>query len=447
MGAPPHSREDLEQYRRRYLKLKSVLYDRTTGLPAFPVLHDQLRAMLDARRLLGVIYLTAENLDLVESLYGWQVFDRVRSRVAFVLREALGSLLPQGSLLALSGVADSRFVIFIPEQADGREVESAYLAETGTSLCRTLQHEFEDDAFTGLSPKLEFRSGHSLLSQNPFYRFERRVNAALEEARSYNERRERRRESSWSGELRQIIQTSAVDTVFQPVVDLRTRAVLGYEAFARGPKNSLFEQPLTLFSLSSRFGVAADVDRICREAALRALTMTGGRGKVFLNALPISIGEQRWRRENLLKLLAEVPLEPKDLVLEFSERSADADPDGFVEALERLKESGFAVALDDIGTGYASQTILERIQPDFLKLDVSLVRNIHENLIKQELLSSLIRIAGRLGSTVIAEGVESQEEVTALLEAGARYGQGYLFAVPAPASAAMLRDGPKEKEH
>jgi EAL domain-containing protein (putative c-di-GMP-specific phosphodiesterase class I) len=135
------------------------------------------------------------------------------------------------------------------------------------------------------------------------------------------------------------------------------------------------------------------------------------------------------------------------LVLEFSERSADADPDGFVEALERLKESGFAVALDDIGTGYASQTILERIQPDFLKLDVSLVRNIHENLIKQELLSSLIRIAGRLGSTVIAEGVESQEEVTALLEAGARYGQGYLFAVPAPASAAMLRDGPKEKEH
>jgi EAL domain-containing protein (putative c-di-GMP-specific phosphodiesterase class I) len=326
-------------------------------------------------------------------------------------------------------------------------VESAYLAETGSELCRRMQREFDDDAFVGLSPKLEFRVGHAMLSQSPFYRFERRVYAALEEARAYNEQRERRRESSWSGELQRIIQTSAVDTVFQPVVDLRTRAVLGYEAFARGPKDSLFEHPRTLFSMSSRFGVAADLDRICREAALRALAMTGGKGKVFLNALPISLGEEQWRQDSLLQLLADVPLEPGDLVLEFSERCADADPDRFVAALEQLKEAGFAVALDDVGTGYASQTILERLRPDYLKLDVSLVRNIHENLIKQELLASLIRIAGRMGATVVAEGVESHEEVEALLEAGARYGQGYLFAVPAPAASAMLPGEPKQKEH
>jgi EAL domain-containing protein (putative c-di-GMP-specific phosphodiesterase class I) len=439
---PRLSPEALEEYRQRYLKLKSVLHDRTTGLPAFPALIDQLRRMLDARRSIGVINLNIENLDLVESLYGWQVFDRVRSRVAFVLREALGTVLPQTSLLAVGAVADGRFVVFIEEQADGREVHSAFLSRTGEALCRQLHEAFEERAFSGLSPRLKFLAGHALLSENPFYRFERRLYAAIDESGDYNERRRRRREESWGGELREIIETAAIETVFQPVVELATRKLLGLEAFARGPKDSMFEQPRAMFSLSDRFGVSTELDRICREAALRARALMQGGGKLFLNALPHGVGEQEWHHEGLLQLLADVPLDPADLVLEFSERCADADPDAFVAAMDHLKAKGFAVALDDIGTGYASQAILERVKPDFLKLDVSLVRNIHENLIKQELLASLVRIAARMDAAVIAEGVESTEEVTALLRLGAKYGQGFLFAEPTSSGRLPPSKGP-----
>jgi len=88
-----------------------------------------------------------------------------------------------------------------------------------------------------------------------------------------------------------------------------------------------------------------------------------------------------------------------------------------------------------VGIGFASQAILERVRPDYLKIDVSLVHEIDRQLIKQELLASVVRIAERIGAGVIAEGVERDEEARTLRDAGARFGQGRLFAEPAPAEA------------
>jgi EAL domain-containing protein (putative c-di-GMP-specific phosphodiesterase class I) len=167
---------------------------------------------------------------------------------------------------------------------------------------------------------------------------------------------------------------------------------------------------------------------------------------LFLNVLPRGLDDVAWQEITLPELMRAVPLDPWDLVLEFSERAANGDPEAFLASLARLKKQGFAVALDDVGTGFGSQTILDRARPDYLKLDVSLVRNIDEHLIKQELLHSLIRIAARIDAAVIAEGVETEAEASTLREAGARYGQGYLFAEPASARAVSDERGPN-REH
>lgn len=428
------------RYRRDYLKLRSVLFDRATGLPAFPVLFDRLRAMLDQRRRIGVLHLEIANLPQVESLYGWQVFDGILARVARELTGAVGAELPGETLLGLSGVAGDRFAAFVAEQPGGEEVDAAFLGRLGLALSGRLEQAFAAPEFAGLNPRLGFHAGHAMLSINPFYRFERRVYAALEEARAYNERREQRRELSWNDELQEIIRDATVDTLFQPVVDLRSREILGYEAFARGPRNSPLEMPRTMFAVSDRCGVAADLDRICRAAALRAATEVADHGKLFLNVLPLGVDELQRPDNELTGLLEALSLGPEDLVLEFSERAADGECDAFGDGLARLKESGFGVALDDVGTGYGSQAVLDRVRPDFLKLDVSLVHNIDEHLIKQELLHSLIRIAARIGASVVAEGVETEEEAATLAAAGARYGQGFLFAEPAPLGA--LARGP-----
>lgn len=430
MTRPHDGGGPVQSYRARYLKLRSVLHDRNTDLPAFPLLFDELRTTLDGQRAVGVLHVELANLELVESLYGWQVFDRIVVQVAGVLREAVGHELPVGALLALNGVAGDRFVVFLPLREDGSEPDGAWLGRVGRAVRRKLEHALNVAEFVGLSPKLCARVGHALLADNPFYRFERCVYAAVEQARETPERRERRRELSWGEELERIIRAATVETVFQPILSLEGGDVLGHEAYVRGPVDSMFESPRAMFALSRRVGVAVELDCLCCEQALSAFSAAVGEGKLFVNALPMTFAEGREQTERLRARLGELGIAPADLVLEFSERNADADPEPFCARLARLREAGFAIAIDDVGTGHAGLRTIERVRPDYLKLDASLVRDIQDSLIQQDLLLSLARLAERIGAALIAEGVETPAEAAAVATGGARYGQGFLFARP-----------------
>jgi EAL domain-containing protein (putative c-di-GMP-specific phosphodiesterase class I) len=424
---------DLERYRTGYLKLRSVLHDRVTDLPALPLVLDDLRGALEHRRRIGVVHVELLELDLVESLYGWQVLDRLLSRVASTIRGTIGGALPAGSLPTISAVSGDGFVVFVLERPDGGEVDGPFLARIGRALVAELQATLDGEDLAGLATRILARAGHALLSMDPFYRFERRVYAALDEARGFHERRERRRELSWAEELEQIIHERRLDTVFQPVVDLRSKAVIGHEAFVRGPRDSMFEMPSAMFALSSRVGVAGDLDRSCCEAAIVASARMVESGKLFLNLRPASLDGDDPAVSVLARARA-ANLDPADVVLEFSERLAE-DLERFLAVISACRKQGFQVALDDVGTGYSSREIVERARPDYLKLDVSLVRRIDQNLIKQEVLFSLLQLGRQFGASVIAEGVETEAEAETLRHAGTPYGQGYLFAVPAEAAA------------
>jgi len=439
LGASP------DRYRAGYLKLKSVLYDRATGLPAFSVLFDELHAMLDSRREIGVLHVEIANLKMVESLYGWQIFDRIVARAAGLLRDELGRALPDQTLLAVNGVAGDRFACFLPQRPDGREVDEPFLATAGRRICRSLEQAFDDDAFSGLSPRLCFRAGHALLSVNPFFRFERCVYNAVESARTAHDRLERRRDRTWSEELNEIIHGSRVETLFQPVFEIESRSVLGFEAFSRGPRYTMFEAPSAMFALSDLVGVADQLDRVCCESALRAFSTLGQGGKAFVNMRPPSLDNRGWLRDGLLPLLRGIGVEPGEVVFEVSERFAQSNPEPFVSQLNRFREDGFGLALDDVGTGRAGIEAVERLRPDYLKLDVSLVRNVDERMIQQDVVQGIADLAARIDAALIGEGVESRAEAEMLSHNGARYAQGYFFALPSAAGSTQL-DGPTDPE-
>jgi EAL domain-containing protein (putative c-di-GMP-specific phosphodiesterase class I)/GGDEF domain-containing protein len=436
-------------YRTGYLKMRSVLQDRVTGLPAYPLLFDRLRTLLEERKAIGVLHVDVADLDMVESLYGWQVFDAVVARAAQVLRASVGDELPASSLIALNGVAGGCFVLFVPERPDGTDVDGAFLSDVGQAMSRRLERAFDDEATAGLNPGLRFRAGHAMLAENPFYRFERCVYAAVEEAGGTYARRERRRELSWGEELRSIIRGGSVRTLFQPVVELETRRVVGHEALARGPRDSVFETPRAMFALSDRVGIADELDRLCLEVALASSADLRERGKLFLNVCQESLDDSVLQQKTLRATLDRHGFDPSDLVIEVSERSAGVDPEPFVERLRSFKGQGFEVALDDFGTGRAGLRTVERIEPDYLKMDTCLVRNLHESLMQREVLVTLVQLADRIGGAVVGEGVESEEEAAALVEGGARYGQGHLFALPAdPRSMrAQVGDPGAPREH
>ena len=414
---------DLDHLRTAYLKLRGALHDRTTDLPAYPVLFDDLRHALDARRRIGVLHAGVTNLELIESLYGWQAFDRCVAELASAVRALPGAELPASALLAVGGVPADRFVVFVTEDHRGRDVDEETLVALSTAVKARLARTLEAEGFQALAPRPQARVGHAILSENPFFRFERRVHAAVEEARTLPDRRAARREEVWRSELARVISDARIRTVWQPVVELDSGSVYGFEALSRGPEDTPFATPRAMFALSGRAGNDFDLDRVCRESALRDGLQVARKGRIFVNVLPSTLAdESAWALWST----------PEDVVVEISERALGEDPAAHAGACEALRARGFALALDDVGTGRDGSTALDRLRPDFVKVDPSVVRGIEGSLIRQEIFSTIVRLGAAIDASIVAVGIESGAEADTLRALGARYGQGYHFAQPAP---------------
>jgi EAL domain-containing protein (putative c-di-GMP-specific phosphodiesterase class I) len=125
-------------------------------------------------------------------------------------------------------------------------------------------------------------------------------------------------------------------------------------------------------------------------------------------------------------------LRHSQVVLEITERVAVEERQLYRDTLRALKDAGFGIAIDDMGAGYSSLQSIVELEPDYLKFDISLVRNIDRNLIKRSLLETLVDLSEKIGARVIAEGIEARSELDTLREMGVRLGQGPYLAPPAP---------------
>ena len=183
------------------------------------------------------------------------------------------------------------------------------------------------------------------------------------------------------------------------------------------------------------------LDSLCRRRALHAARGMEAGKKLFLNSLPETLADPAFADHHAEELLADAQLSAPEVVLEITERAGIEDFERFGRRLGRLRDRGYQVAIDDVGTGYSSLQTISEVRPDYLKLDLSLIKNIHRSLIKQDLVGSLIQVASRTRTRVIAEGIESEEEYQALRACGVRLGQGFYFARPAPPFPVLARGG------
>ena len=414
------------------LRLRTALFDRITGLPSVTMLFDDLRAMLDHRRAIGLLHVGISNIALAESVYGWQVFDRLVESQALEVQRALGEELPANARLAQTSIHGAEVLVIVPQAPDGGEVDPELLQRTARALEARLQIRLDSEEFASMVPKLIPRVGFALLSEDPFYRFERLVYRAIEDARSRPKRSDDRRRKSWAEALQQLIRDEGIHVCYQPVVALDSFEIVGYEALSRGPAGSGFESPAVMFEISREAGVAADLDRLCRRRALGSARGIPPGRKIFLNARIDNLADPDWQGPLLEQSLAMLELAPSNLVVEIPHHQAHSDETALARWIGGLKQRGFQLAIDDIGTGYAGIQSIETLGPDYLKIDTSLVRRIDSNLIQQDLLGSLVTIGGRIGAEVIAEGIESCAEKDFLRDHGAAYGQGFLFSEAVP---------------
>jgi len=220
-------------------------------------------------------------------------------------------------------------------------------------------------------------------------------------------------------------------TLFQPVFELPRRAILGYEALTRGPSGTTYHMPLRLFEMASESDLVFELDRKCRRRALTASRSLPRDAVLFLNVVPSAMYDPEFQGPALLRLLGALDLDPGRVVLEVTEKYAIENYTMFEESLEEFTRIGFRIAVDDVGAGHSGLEKIAHLNPRYLKLDLKLIKDIDSSYIRREMTRALKGFADRIGSTIIAEGIEREAELRALMDLGIDYGQGFLLGRPA----------------
>ncbi|NUU38814.1 bifunctional diguanylate cyclase/phosphodiesterase [Pseudomonas sp. C2B4] len=232
------------------------------------------------------------------------------------------------------------------------------------------------------------------------------------------------------GALSSILTQGGLHSLFQPIISLSERRILGYEALSRGPSNSPLHSPIALFAVARQAGRLSELEIACRQSACRRFNEQQLPGKLFLNVSPESLLEAAHQPGRTLQLLQDFGIPPSQVVIELTEQTPIDDFQLLQTALHHYRAMGFSIALDDLGAGYSSLRLWSELRPDYVKIDRHFIDGIHQDALKREFVGSILQIAKASRAQVIAEGIELPEELAVLTEMGVDLVQGYLLCRP-----------------
>ncbi|EJM81000.1 bifunctional diguanylate cyclase/phosphodiesterase [Pseudomonas sp. GM60] len=230
--------------------------------------------------------------------------------------------------------------------------------------------------------------------------------------------------------LSSILTQSGLHSLFQPIISLSERRIIGYEALSRGPSNSPLHSPIALFAVARQAGRLNELEIACRESACRRFNEQQLPGKLFLNVSPESLLEAAHQPGRTLQLLQDFGIPPSQVVIELTEQTPTDDFQLLQNALHHYRAMGFSIALDDLGAGYSSLRLWSELRPDYVKIDRHFIDGIHQDALKREFVGSIMQIAKASRAQVIAEGIELPEELAVLTDMGVDLVQGYLLCRP-----------------
>jgi len=379
---------------------------RVVGRPevAVPVLptvfdaRDAMRVLARDHGDLAVLYLNFVRGAKVEEIYGWEKFDAVMDTVATGLLDIVSH---NGLALALNP-QDDNFAIVHTVAAEPHDVE------TRLASCIESAHGEE------IAALCEIVTGRAELHTDPRMRFERIVYRGVREAAGAARSIEQRERLRRIAELKASIRDRAIYIDYHPIISSPSGTVFGYEALARGTRKGL-RRPEVMFEVAAEANLIWELSRLCRSAALDGIARLGPGELLFLNVDPHDFADPDF----------DLPGDPKRLVIEITERIAITDYPKFRERLNAFRARGIRVAVDDAGSGFAGLGSIANLEPNFIKLDISLITGIDTSSTKQHLVETLVRFANEQGAMVIAEGVERAEEFAEVERLGVHLVQGF----------------------
>ncbi len=236
-------------------------------------------------------------------------------------------------------------------------------------------------------------------------------------------------QSSWLGEL---IAEERLTSVLQPIVSAAdTTHIFAREALLRGmSRDDTIVYPKHMFDVARGCGMLVQLDLAARKAAIDRMVVDEIRENLFVNVTPSVLDDPLSSLERTVEMIGEAKIPHERIVFEVVESDQAHDVMHLRGLLRFYRDAGFRVALDDVGAGYSSLNLLHQLRPDFIKLDMDLIRGVDEDPYKALIAGKIIEIASALGIETIAEGIETPGELAWSKENGATYAQGFGIARP-----------------
>jgi diguanylate cyclase (GGDEF)-like protein len=230
-----------------------------------------------------------------------------------------------------------------------------------------------------------------------------------------------------------IIENKSIRTVFQPIVSLKDGHILGYEALSRMIDESHIKTTDELFTLAETTNRLWDLELVCRTKAIESgykSFIYPNLKKLFLNVNPSIMQDKKFHEGFTKEFIKQFSIPSSNIIFEITERNVINDIKGFKDSIQHYKNQGFQIAIDDAGSGYAGLNLISDINPDYIKLDIGLIRDIDQDNLKYALVKSMVEFSRISNIKLIAEGIETKRECEVLIKLGVQYGQGYYIQKP-----------------
>ena len=408
--------------------------DLLTGLPNRHEL-DRVLGQVQADEL-SVLAIDIDDLQTVNNEYGHAAGDQVLVAVARILGQSVRDR------DVVARVGGDEFVAVLPGAAAS---EAAAVAQRILDTLRGAQVPYGAKQLTigcatggvGTDPREVMGWADEALYRG------RKLGPGRIEMADHARRAGGGRVTDWGHVLRGMLEEDGIRAVYQPIVDLSSGELHGFEALARPVDMAAHGSVESLFAAALRLGLGADLDWFSRRAALEGARELPADSPLFVNVTVAGLLDPLHGVDQTLMLLRWAGRQPRDVVLEISEREPVADMERFVEVLAAYREAGFRFAMDDVGEGHSTLEVLAASAPEYVKVARSLVAAAAGSPGAKAVIEALVTFSRTTGALVIAEGLETADDVRAMVGLGVDLGQGYGLGRPeSPAVAALSLPAP-----
>ncbi len=414
--------EVAEANRLQRVGFEALLFDAGTRMPTLPVMIERTRALFKERGELVVFYLDFIRSAKIEEIYGWEKMDDVLAGTADAVRDFVSRENPGDARMMLGYTHDDDFIFFYIPEREERVASEQEITELTGRLHRHIGAWLENEHGEDIAAMFDIYVGSAAVYHNPRVRFERLIYRAVREAAHTARSIEQRQRSRKVTDLRRLLHDRSLYVEYHPIFSAESGRIFGYEALARGVARTL-RSPEVMFEVAADADLVWELSRLCRARALEGASEKLSRGQLlFLNADPHDFTDPSFGDFE--------SIDPHRVVIEITERTAITDYPAFRERLNALRARGFRFAVDDAGSGYAGLGSIANLEPDFIKLDITLIKSIETNFIKQNLVETMVGFAREQGAMVIAEGIESAAELDTVKRLGVPLVQGFFLQPP-----------------